>query len=128
MFIIYSRFKPFLTSVEKIGYEINKGPQKWRGQISGLSYRLSCLDIDFRKSFYNQYHSLMSGYSNIPKNKFSYNNIHMNLGGVRWENITFDKSRDKQIRVLEMVDRISLSFIDLTSCGFKSLLGYTMTL
>lgn len=85
LYIVYN-LKLFLSSIKKRGYVINQGPQKLRGQISGLSYKLYCLDLDFRKSLYNhnQYHCLMSGYPNISRDKFSYNNIHMNLGEVRW--------------------------------------------
>jgi len=56
------------------------------GQINGLSYKLFCLEIDFRKSLYNHswYHSLTSGYPNLSRDKFSYNNIHINLGKARW--------------------------------------------
>ena len=85
LYIVYN-LKLFLSSIEKRGYVINQGSQKLRGQINGLSYKLFCLDIDFRKNLYrhNQYHFLMSGYPNLSLDKFSYNNIHMNLGKVRW--------------------------------------------
>ena len=37
---IVNNLKPFLSSVEKIGYEITKGPKKLKGQIKSLSYKL----------------------------------------------------------------------------------------
>lgn len=81
-----TKLKPFLSSVEKRGYEINQGPQKWRGQLNGLRNKLFCLDIDFRKSLYNhsQYHFKLCDQPNISRDKFSFDNIHMNLGDIEW--------------------------------------------
>lgn len=69
---------------------INTGPQKYRGQPNSASYFLSVLDKDFRENLYyhNWYHcnnNITHPYLNrLEKKKFSFNNIHMNLGGVRW--------------------------------------------
>lgn len=84
LYIVYN-LKPFLSSVEKRGYEITQGSKKLRGQINSLSYKLFCLDLDFRKSLYNhnEYHSQVLGYPSLSRDKFSYNNIHMNLGQVK---------------------------------------------
>lgn len=81
---VVTELKPFLSSVEKRGYVINEGPSKWRGQISALKNKLFCLDVDFRKSLYNHslYHSKLGTQPNIPRDKFSFNNIHMNLSVV----------------------------------------------
>lgn len=38
--------------IENKGYNINKGPQKNRGEISAISSQLNCLDTDFRKALY----------------------------------------------------------------------------
>ena len=83
---VVSELKSFLSSVEKRGYVINQGPQKLRGQLSGIRNKLFCLDIDFRKSLYkhNQYHFKLNGRPNISKDKFSFNNIHMNLSDLTW--------------------------------------------
>lgn len=74
----------FKTEIESKGYSINEGPKKWRGQIGALSSQINCLDRDFRKALYqhNLFHSW--NYKPISKDRFSFNNIHMNLGNVRW--------------------------------------------
>ena len=79
---IVTDLKSFLSNVEKRGYEINQGPQKWRGQVSALTKKLICFDIDFRSSLYNhsKYHYKLSQGPFIPKNKFTFDNIHTNLG------------------------------------------------
>ena len=69
---------------------INTGPQEYRGQPNSASYFLSVLDKDFRENLYyhNWYHcnnNITHPYLNrLDRKKFSFNNIHMNLGSVRW--------------------------------------------
>lgn len=79
----------FIAKIRNKGYIINAGPQKWRGQVNSMSNFLTCLDIDFRYSLYkhNQYHVINNGLDakySLTKSKFSYRNIHQNIGGVRW--------------------------------------------
>jgi hypothetical protein len=74
------------SSVDK---KINEGPQKWRGQSNSLSHTIDRIDSSFRESLnrHNQYHVNVG---NIPKDsligrsKFHYQNIHKNLGDVRF--------------------------------------------
>jgi hypothetical protein len=74
---------------EPFNGKVNQGPQKWRGQSDSLSHVIDSIDNDFRKSLnrHNQYH-VNNG--NIPRNsligrsKFSYQNVHLNIGNVRW--------------------------------------------
>ena len=69
--------------------DVNQGPQAWRGQSDSLSNAIQAIDYDFRNSMnrHNQYHVNVG---NIPRNsligrsKFSYQNIHLNIGNVRW--------------------------------------------
>jgi hypothetical protein len=68
---------------------VNQGPQKWRGQSDSLSNTINSIDSDFRKSMncHNQYHVNMGNIprkSLIGRSKFSYQNIHLNLGNVRY--------------------------------------------
>lgn len=72
------------SSIENKGYNIKGGPQSSRGQISSLSNQLNCMDGEFRYALYN--HSLYhcSDYRQVAKDIFSFRNIHMNLGNVRW--------------------------------------------
>jgi len=72
---------------------VNAGPQPLRGQVNSINNFLSLLDMDYRNSLYNHnnYHS-NRGYigSNLKldRNKFSFNNVHMNLGRTRWYSTT----------------------------------------
>lgn len=91
-----------IENVKKIGYcNINEGPQPWRGQINSISHFLSSIDTDYRINIYNHYKhhlelqancrhkSTISGYTLhqediIPRSNFSFRNIHMNIGNVKW--------------------------------------------
>lgn len=69
--------------------KVSQGSQSWRGQINSMSNTLIIIDKDFRDSLYrhNQYHFEKGNIGNdklLFRNKFSYKNIHMNLGYVRW--------------------------------------------
>lgn len=77
-----------LEKLEK-SYTINQGPQKWRGQSNSLNNVISVIDNDFRKSLnrHNQYHvneGTIGRNHLIGRSKFSYQNIHLNIGNVRW--------------------------------------------
>ena len=92
------------TLFDKFEGSINQGPQSTRGQISSSFNYLSILDKHFRDSLYyhNKHHhtEFISHYLNkrgvksdkdlegfvplLERKKFSFNNIHMNLGYVRW--------------------------------------------
>lgn len=76
---------------------VNKGPQKLRGNTSYISYILSCIDRGFRISMYNHnriylersIHNIeIRNTRYIPKSCFSYKNIHMNLGKIRFYSTT----------------------------------------
>lgn len=85
---IVKDLEKFIQNVRDIGYNLNAGPQSSKGQVNSINSSLSILDMEYRKSLYNHnnYHS-NSGYASAPlklnRDKFSFNNIHMNLGGVR---------------------------------------------
>lgn len=69
--------------------KVNQGPQKWRGQTDSLSHVINSIDNDFRKSMnrHNQFHvnnGTIPRNSLIGRSKFSYQNIHLNIGNVRW--------------------------------------------
>jgi len=90
-----------ILCVRDINYNLNAGPQPLRGQVNSINNSLSILDMEYRKSLYNHnnYHSKLSEAYSVPlpklnRDKFSFNNIHMNLGGVRWSS-TFHSERVK---------------------------------
>lgn len=82
-----------LINIMKNSYIVNQGPQAWRGQSDSLINAISVIDNDYRKSLYlhNRYHVHEE---NIPRNniigrgRFSYQNIHLNLGNVRSHSTT----------------------------------------
>lgn len=93
MFVVCD-LKAFTNSIEKLGFNINQGVEKGSGQISSVASQTACLYTGFRKSLYNHnvYHS--SDYLLIPKNRFSYNNIHINLGNRRYFSTTVYKKKE----------------------------------
>ena len=79
----------FINIIKKGGIDVNQGPQKWRGQINYLHSFIACLDEDFRDSLYhyNLHHVKEGNISpdlRLSKNKFSFKNIHKNLGNSKW--------------------------------------------
>ena len=79
----------FLSSIREKGFNINTGSRKYSGSISGMSNYLNTIDQDFRKSLYlhNCYHVKHGNLSNrdiLTRKHFSFKNIHMNIGGIRW--------------------------------------------
>ena len=61
--------------------KINCGPQKNRGQINFSMANLTRIDTGFRKSMYLYNNTIGAG---LEKRDFSFKNIHMNLGNVRY--------------------------------------------
>ena len=75
-----------IDSIRNLNYNINCGPQPQRGRVNTINNSLSIIDMDYRKSLSNHNYLHMSGHSNrlhLSRDKFSFNNIHMNLGGIR---------------------------------------------
>lgn len=79
--------------VEKLkakGFNINQGPQRLRGQNNTAMHTLDLLDIDFRDALYYHcmYHYQYMGNITkdlfLSKDKFSYSNIHIRCGYVRY--------------------------------------------
>lgn len=77
---------------------ISKGPQKWRGYVNSISSFISCLDIDYLNSLYDQicYHKdcgnldadFSSGYLDhnfrLSRKNYSYRNVHINLDNIKY--------------------------------------------
>lgn len=85
---IVKDLEKFILCVRDSNYNLNAGPQALRGQVNSINSSLSILDMEYRKSLYNHnnYHSNIGYFAGPPKinrDIFSFNNIHMNLGGVR---------------------------------------------
>lgn len=77
----------------KLKMTVNQGPQKHRGQCSNISYILHRVDKGFRDSMlnhnrvfinYGKQLGISTDRAYIPRHCFSFKNIHINLGKVRW--------------------------------------------
>ena len=73
--------------------DVNQGSQKLRGQCSYISHILHSIDKGFRESMLNHNRLYIKAQTAlnisrevryIPKSCFSFKNIHINLGKVRW--------------------------------------------
>lgn len=84
--------KLFINSIREKGYNVNEGPQQWRGHINSISSFLSYLDTDYRDSLYNHYYyhfhnKTLPDYAKdypLKKEHFYFRNIHHRLGYVKW--------------------------------------------
>lgn len=79
----------FLKGIKEKGYNINCGPQRARSQSNSLVSFLYNIDVDFREALYNQnnYHVYQDNiyeHYYLPRQKFSYRNIHMNISNIKW--------------------------------------------
>lgn len=90
LFVVNDINKFISTINETKILSVNEGSQKWRGQVNSMNSLLATLDNDYRNSLYNhnRYHVRYNtnlGYKHeLDRSKFSFRNIHMNLGNVRW--------------------------------------------
>lgn len=91
----------FVESVWKYNYNINTGPEKCRSQVNSINHSLSILNMEYRKSLYNHnnYQVVKGNLSSalkLNRDKFSFNNILMNLGGIKgYSTSTFRKTKYK---------------------------------
>jgi hypothetical protein len=82
----------FINSIREKGYNVNEGPQQWRGHINSMSNFLSHLDSDYRNYLYNHYNYHLCNktlpyyarYYSLKKENFYFINIHHNLGNIKW--------------------------------------------
>jgi hypothetical protein len=78
---IVKDFNKLLEGLKNLN--VNAGSQKYRGQVDSLGYRISVIDLHFRESMYKHVLRLSNNKFNKPE-LFSFNNIHINIGNVRW--------------------------------------------
>ena len=105
--------KKLINNIKALDYNVNPGPQSHRGKVNSINSSLSILDMDYRKSLYNhnRYHT-SGGFNSrlvLPRDKFSFNNIHMNLGDIKWfstkRNIHTYSDKDSTKPTKPLVDR-----------------------
>ena len=91
LFVVQDK-EALLKNISDKGYNINQGPQQWRGQINSMNSFLNYLDIDYRKSLYNHsklYYSkgnLDNSWKDetLTKKHFTFRNINQILGNIKW--------------------------------------------
>ena len=75
-----------VVNADKNKLSANSGPQRHRGSINSLDNYLALIDTDYRKALFNHnnFHSNRnSRIKKLDKYKFSFNNVHMNIGNIR---------------------------------------------
>ena len=88
--IICSDLQQLLVELKKKNVSIDQGPKGVRGFISRMDSHLCTLDTDIRNTmFYHHRHhyykqTFIKVFDLIPRHKFSFKNIHMGMGNVRW--------------------------------------------
>jgi len=91
LFVVKDK-ETLLKNISDKGYNINQGPQQWRGQINSINSFLNYLDVDYRKSLYNhsKFHYSKENldrswkYEMLTKEHFTFRNIHQRMGNVKW--------------------------------------------
>ena len=86
---IVDNLNSLVSTLKQNNYVVNGGPQAWRAQSDSLMNKISVIDNHFRESLdrHNKYHYGIGNIDSnkiIPASKFSYRNIHINLGNVRY--------------------------------------------
>jgi DNA-directed RNA polymerase len=79
----------FISNLTDKGLKVNCGPQPLRGKMNSINNFLNCLDTDYRKALYNHnsYHVRTGNIDSkflLHRSKFSFRNIHMNIGNVHY--------------------------------------------
>ena len=101
----------FVKKVRDKGFNFNEGGQKWRGQVDSMNAFLNSMDTDYRTSLFNHnnYHvinGLVSRKFDLDKSKFSFRNIHMNIGNVRW--YSTKKKSNYTVLSKKLIDRLEI--------------------
>lgn len=78
-----------ISELKECGININKGPASQRDTLNSMSGMLYTWDLNFRGSLhktvrYSVETGIIPGKVVLPKSKFSFSNIHMRLGNVRY--------------------------------------------
>jgi hypothetical protein len=90
LFIIKDKDSFIKTIKKTINGSVNQGTNKLKmGQTNSLIYTLSIIDHNFRNSlrWHNRYHYEMNNITKddlIPNSKFTYKNIHINMGRIQF--------------------------------------------
>lgn len=88
-----------IKNLTELGYDVNRGPKSQRAYLNSMNNFLSILDIDFRNYLYiQQLNCLNNGflpkYAYLSRSRFSFKNIHMCIGNVRYYSTKRDVSNE----------------------------------
>lgn len=97
---VVKEIEVLLDNLKKLGYTVGKGGKSKRDQLNSMNSFLGCLDGDYRHSLYNVHaEGVKTGYVpsslQLSKARFSFRNIHMNIGNIKWYS-TSTKKNDRQ--------------------------------
>jgi len=82
---VVSDLENLKDEIKNLGHNsINAGPNKYRGSINSMNHILINIDRDFRNSMYRHNLKFNEIKERITKDKFSFANIHINMGNIRW--------------------------------------------
>ncbi len=92
----------FINSIRDKGFNINAGVKKHRGSVNSMNNFLNLIDQDFRNSLYlhNLYHvrhDTLNQRNALIKKHFSFKNIHMNIGDVRWYSTKINANKSSKV-------------------------------
>lgn len=78
----------FIESLKSKDFIVNKGPKSDRDKINSMTSHLSCVDRDYRDYLYRYQklvvkNGLMPSECLLSRSKFSFRNIHINMGNTR---------------------------------------------
>ncbi len=95
----------FVKKIKERGYDISQGPKTIRAEVSSIDSFLLSVDREYRTSLYNHHLHHMRGYENplmLTRDKFSYRNIHMNLGNKKWYSTQILHSCEKIVKIFNI--------------------------
>lgn len=105
--------KSFIDDLNKSGLSINKGPQSSRDLPNSAGTFLLSLDEEYRNNLYKQHTDIIdSGYvsnsAKLNRSHFSFKNIHIRLGNVRWYTTSVNRPKKSNIDSLIIKNRQKL--------------------
>lgn len=78
-------------------YTVSKGNKNLRSQPNSMNAFLICLDEDYRNNLYKYHlnfisHGYIPNHTELSRSKFSFRNVHMNIGSVRYYSTSIKNS------------------------------------
>lgn len=107
MFVV-SDIDSFIGKLKEVEKDVNQGPQRYRGRINSLSNKLVVLNNKFINSIGLHYKTYNNKYfqdkcKSIPYKVFSFNNLNIKLGNIRWYSVGENRNKDNILRRREKI-------------------------